>query len=411
MTTFATYSAASIRAFQPGSGELKYRQTLDAPNPTLNGTFGHVVAMSTDGTYLLATEPYIASLSGTRTPQAHIYTQNQDTLVYQLQSTLTPSSNNVGFGYSGDINQYGNVVVVGDVFANVGANSGAGSATVFTRSGNTWTQLQTLTANTPITNEAFGYSSAISHSGNYIVVGSLSNNKNVYVFAKSGNTYVQQAKLNPSANGNGFGSSVSINPNENFIAVGAPQDTNPSPNNRGTSAGAVYVFNRSGNTWTQIAKAIPPTIQNNQNFGTSVNIGDDGLGNAQMLYMGSPGTNPDGVIYSSIGPNWTTVGGGGITGVGRSMDVSQTYGGNIDYGKVIFGGVEVAKTNSNWEFGGTTYNLVPGNVNLAGTEYGKSVTISETAYQAAVGAPYANVGNAYIGIDEKAGSVYIFTIY
>ena len=227
------------------------------------------------------------------------------------------------------------------------------------------------------------------------------------MFAKSGNTYVQQAKLNPSTNGNGFGYSVTINPNQNFIAVGAPLD-----NDRGSQSGAVYVFNRSGNTWTQIAKAIPPTIENNQNFGSSVKIGDNGSGNALMLYMGSPGTNPDGVVYSSIGPNWTTLGGGNTTGVGRSIDIGQTYGGNTGgYERVIFGGTEVAKTNSNWQFGGTTYNLVPGNVNLAGTEYGTSVTISETGYQAAVGAPYANVGNAYIGTDVRAGSVYIFTIY
>lgn len=404
MTTFATYSAASIRAFQPGSGELKYRQTLDAPNPTLNGTFGHVVAMSTDGTYLLATEPYIVTLTGTRTPQAHIYTQNQNTLEYEFQSTLTPSSNNRAFGYSGDINQYGNVVVGGDVFANVSANSGAGSATVFTRSGNTWTQLQTLTANTPITNEAFGYSSAISHSGNYIVVGSFSTNKNVYVFTKSGNTYVQQAKLNPgdigTGGGNGFGYSVTINPNENFIAVGAINDTN--------SRGAVYLYNRSGNTWSQVDK-ITPSSANNSFVGSSVKIEDDGSGNALLLYMGATGSG--GTVYYSIGPYWTTTY-TGATGVGRSIDVSQTYGGNTGgYNRVIYGGNEVAKTNSNWQFGGTLYNLVPGNVNLAGTEYGTSVTISETGYQAAVGAPYANVGNAYIGIDEKAGSVYIFTIY
>ena len=72
----------------------------------------------------------------------------------------------------------------------------------------------------------------------------------IFVFVRSGATWTQQAKLMASdgAAGDNFGSSVAIS--LNTIVVGAPNDDIGSNANQGSA----YVFVRSGTTWSQQAK-------------------------------------------------------------------------------------------------------------------------------------------------------------
>ena len=93
----------------------------------------------------------------------------------------------------------------------------------------------------------------------------------VYVFTRTGTTWTQQAYIKASntgeagtedkfGDGDQFGVSIALSDDGRTLAVGAiSEDSNAAgingdqANNSATSAGAVYVFARTGSTWTQQA--------------------------------------------------------------------------------------------------------------------------------------------------------------
>ena len=103
---------------------------------------------------------------------------------------------------------------------------------MFARSGSTWAQQAKLTASDGAIDDYFGWSVAIS--GSTVIVGAPYNTSQIgaaYVFTRSGSTWAQQAELNAfdGAVGDEFGYSVVIS--GPTVAVGAP-----------SGVGAVYVF-------------------------------------------------------------------------------------------------------------------------------------------------------------------------
>jgi len=107
----------------------------------------------------------------------------------------------------------------------------------------------------------------------------------VYVFTRSGVTWTQQAyvKASNTDESDQFGISVSLSGDGNTLAVGAPIeasnatgiDGNQADNSAGGS-GAVYVFTRSGVTWTQQAYVKASNTDVADWFGISVSLSGDG---------------------------------------------------------------------------------------------------------------------------------------
>ncbi|EFO80628.1 alpha beta-propellor repeat-containing integrin [Oscillochloris trichoides DG-6] len=204
---------------------------------------------------------------------------------------------NDGFGYSVSVD--GNTVVVGAYTeASNGSGEGdnsalvAGAAYVFVRSGTTWSQQAYLKASNAQAGDRFGYSVAIS--GDTIVIGADGEDSNgsaqsdnsapdsgaAYVFVRSGNTWSQQAYLKASnaQAGDYFGSIVAIS--SNTIVVGAyneDSDGSSEGNNSAATAGAAYVFVRSGTTWSQQAYLKASNVQAGDYFGTRVAISGETL--------------------------------------------------------------------------------------------------------------------------------------
>jgi hypothetical protein len=166
----------------------------------------------------------------------------------------------------------------------------AGAAYVFSLGGTplSWTEQQTLQPSSPIANNYFGYSVAISE--NYLVVGAYGHDSNagaVYVF--SGTNWIDQVKLQPIAPAaqDEFGKSVAIS--ENYLVVGA--------SGHDSDAGAVYVF--SGTNWIDQVKLQPITPITNDLFGYSVSISED------SLVVGAYGHDSNaGAVYVFSGTNW-----------------------------------------------------------------------------------------------------------
>ncbi|MFN7309306.1 MAG: FG-GAP repeat protein, partial [bacterium] len=150
---------------------------------------------------------------------------------------------------------------------------------------------------------AFGYSVALSADGNTLAVGATGESSNatgvggdqtdnsassagaVYVYSRSGSTWVQQAYVKASNTGadDYFGASVALSADGNTLAVGAPwEDSNAigiggdQANNSATNAGAVYVYSRSGTSWSQQAYVKASNTGAGDFFGWSVALSADG---------------------------------------------------------------------------------------------------------------------------------------
>ena len=107
----------------------------------------------------------------------------------------------------------------------------------------------------------------------------------VYVFARIGDAWIEQATLRPSNAGEGdrFGYSLAISDDGNTLAAGAIGEdsaaTGPAGNqadNSAEQAGAAYVFTRAGDTWSQQAYLKASNTQAGDMFGFSVALSGDG---------------------------------------------------------------------------------------------------------------------------------------
>ena len=139
-----------------------------------------------------------------------------------------------------------------------GMNTSAGAAYVFVRNGNTWTQQAYIKASNAGKEDWFGSRLAMSGDGNTIAVGSqledsaakgINGKQNdesaqeagaVYIFTRTGTTWSQQYYLKGSNTEafDEFGSSMSLSRDGKLIAVGARNEASAAKGRR-TSAGGV----------------------------------------------------------------------------------------------------------------------------------------------------------------------------
>ncbi|RYY66028.1 MAG: hypothetical protein EOO13_16395 [Chitinophagaceae bacterium] len=228
---------------------------------------------------------------------AYIFVRSGGTWVEKQKLLATDGEANDNFGRSVFIS--GDIAIVGASSDDVNGNIDQGSAYIFIRSGTTWTQQQKLVATSGTAYDYFGNSVGLS--GNYAIVGASNDFVNgtsargsAYIFYRSGNTWTQQQKLLASdgTSGDWFGESVSIS--GDYAIMGAPGGGN-------IGQGAAYIFNRSGSIWTQQQKLVSSTGLNGDRFGKSVSIWGD------YIIIGAPGHNLErGVahIYVQSGITW-----------------------------------------------------------------------------------------------------------
>jgi hypothetical protein len=180
----------------------------------------------------------------------------------------------------------------------------AGTAYVFVRTGTTWSQQAELFASDGASFEGFGSSVAIS--GETVLIGDPGDDApaidsgSVYVFERSGTTWSEQTKLTASdgAVGDFFGSSVAIS-GETAI-VGAPGDDAPANN-----SGSAYVFVRTGSIWTEQAKLTASDGAAGDQFGTSVAISGETV--AVGAFEDDIGSSNEGSAYVFVrsGTTWS----------------------------------------------------------------------------------------------------------
>jgi len=270
------------------------------------GNFGHVVALSDDGSIA------VVGASANNSPAyaggaAYVFTRSGTTWSQQQRLSASDAANFDEFAYSIDIDGDGDTIIAGAYQEDTNGTS-AGSAYIFTRSGTTWSQQAKIQASDRAAYDWFGISSAISQDGNTACVGAYGETSGkgaAYVFTRSGTSWSQQAKLTASdgASGHKFGRGCDVSDDGNTIVVSAEDATSGGV----SGAGAAYVYTRSGTTWSQQAKLQAGDLVSYRTYGRNVQISGD----SNTVIVGAQNYNDSGqssgacYIYTRSGSTWS----------------------------------------------------------------------------------------------------------
>jgi len=248
---------------------------------------------------------------GSNTDQGSVYVFTRSGTTWTQQARLTASDGATGdsLGISAAID--GNLAVAGAWFDDVGSNIDQGSAYVFTRASGVWTQQDKFVASDGAGGDLFGYSVRVDDdtavAGTFRhEIDSRSRQGAAYVFTRSGSNWSQQAMLTASEGAafDAFGFSVSVD--GDTTVVGAAHHDFVGSSTCCSSQGAVYVFTRSDITWSQQAKLEASDGAINDRLGYSVAVsgatviaGADGDDIGANLDQGSV------YVFTRSGTTWT----------------------------------------------------------------------------------------------------------
>ena len=188
----------------------------------------------------------------------------------------------------------------------------SGAVYVFIRQDGSWTQQAYVKASNPGQSDHFGSSVKLSRDGNTMAVASHFESSGAtaingdqqdntipqagaaYIFTRTGSSWTQQAYVKASntgwageadgvGDGDQFGFSIALSGDGQTVAVGAISEDSVAQRFNGDqnddsarSAGAVYVFSRTGNTWAQQAYVKASDTEAGDTFGFSVALSFDG---------------------------------------------------------------------------------------------------------------------------------------
>lgn len=278
--------------FVRGGGGWIQQQKLKA-NPPRNGAeFGNSVDISGDTIVVGAWTESIAGGNDTQ-GAAYVFVRNGTTWTQQARLLASDGAFDDRFGNAVAID--GDSIIVGAPFDDTGTTNIHGSAYVFVRNGSSWQQQSKLTATSPQALDAFG--NAVDIDGDTALIGAYRSANNfrgdAYVFTRNGGTWTQQQKLSAGDGriGDEFGYAVSLS--GNTAAIGAHRVDD----DLSQDVGAVYIFNRSGNVWTQAAKIVPDLLAIAE-YGNSVALEGDNL------LVGQRGGLNKARLYKRSGSAW-----------------------------------------------------------------------------------------------------------
>ncbi len=284
---------------------------LKASNTALFDFFGSAVAISGDTLVVTADfeDGSSTGINGDQTERfaassgaAYVFVRNGVT--WSQQAYIKASNTGEGDRFGVSVAASANTIVVGaiaegssatGVDGNQADNSAfrAGAAYVFERNNQIWAQQGYLKASNTQRDDNFG--GAVSVSGDTLVVGAVGEQSNAtgvngnqadnslnasgaaYVFLRSGSTWAQQAYLKASNTGQSdlFGSAVAV-AGDSITVSAVLEDSNATgvggnqSDNSASAAGAAYLFNRAGVSWTPTAYLKASTTDSGDQFGSAV---------------------------------------------------------------------------------------------------------------------------------------------
>jgi trimeric autotransporter adhesin len=321
----AAPEAGAVYVFTRSGTAWIQQAYIKASNGEAGDQFGTSVALSADGSTLVVSAPDEDSgatgIDGdqddnTAADAGAVYVFTRSGTTWTQQAYVKASNTGPGdlFGTSVALTADGATLAVGAILESSAASgidgdqgddsaAAAGAVYVFARSGSTWSQQTYIKASNPDTADGFGSSLALSADGTTLAVGAATESSAatgidgnqgdnsatlagaVYVFARSGTTWIQQAYVKASNTDpfDIFGFRVALSADGATLAVGAALESSAAfgvggnqGNNLAPNAGAVYVFTRSGTTWSQQAYIKASNPDPDDRFGHSVALTADG---------------------------------------------------------------------------------------------------------------------------------------
>lgn len=280
----------------------------------------------------------------------------------------------------------------------------------------------------------------------------------VYVFVFDGLNWSQQAYIKASNTGPNdfFGDSIALSSDGNTLAVSAPEELSNATGINGdesdnslSGAGAVYVFTRSGSSWSQQAYIKASNTEASDRFGTSLTLSDDG----NRLAVGARGEDSNAIavtpqddnsaahagaayLFMRSGSSWTqsaylkasNTGAGDLFGwamdfsgdgqylavsaVGEGSNAQGINGNQSDNSMAGAGAVYIfAENNGNWQM----QSYIKASNSATDDQFGQSVKLDQdgnTLVVSAVGEDSVATGIDGNQADNSAsasGAVYVFT--
>lgn len=269
-----------------------------------------------------------------------------------------------------------------------------GAAAIYVRSGSGWKQQGPLLLGT--THSNFGSTVALSANGNTALVTESIGVGYVWVYARSGSTWTRQAKLM----GHGeeadseFGEGLALSGDGSTAVVGDPLDHD--------DTGAVWVFTRSGSTWQQGPELTGHGVKEGS-FGQSVAVSRDGA----TVFIGWAGVkNFAGAVqvYSRSGSAWKA--GPTLTGRnegGAAFGTLVALSDDGDTAAVI--GLDLGGPTKAWVL--TRAGTVWAQTELKGNPtytFGNSVALSGDGKTALIGADKIHGGTGTVFVYTRSGT-------
>ncbi len=254
------------------------------------GAQGKSLRLSADGNTCVFASPEWAwsfTRSGTTWTQEYQFTSGYYTATYVGDAS-------VNFAQGFDLALDGNTAV----FGAPAYKQNAGVVQIWTRSGTKWSKTQTL--DSPVAGSGFGSSLALSGNGTTLAVGSSNVGVSIYTLV-NGKWTAQGSRLLGSGgatNQGGFAfDGMALSFDGNTLAFTAET---------GTYTGGFFIFARSGSTWGQQAGPIRGTPRPKQSGQYHLSLSADG----NSLALGGEGEGTGGSMYlfSRSGSTWTQSG-------------------------------------------------------------------------------------------------------
>jgi hypothetical protein len=283
----------------------KQEAYIKAQNAGSGQQFGYGLLI--DGDTLVASAPYddsgavgvngnVYDLSAPDSGAVYVFVRRNG--AWNQQAYLKPSDTAPEWFFGSAIAISGDTIAVGaiqDDFMSFPTHIGA--VYVFVRNAGTWTQQQRLVSSDGEPRDLFGYALALQ--GDTLAIGAnLEGNLNtrtgaVYMFQRNGTVWSEKQKLKAAEphTSSQFGNVLSLW--DDTLVISAGEDNTPA-----RRSGEVYVFQRTGERWTERQQLLPSPISELALFGYSTALrGDRLLVGAPRLDLMSFPDAPHGDVY------------------------------------------------------------------------------------------------------------------
>ena len=347
--------------FTRSGGTWVQQAYLKASNAQAGDGFGFAVAVSGDGNTVAVSANFEDSAAtgingdqGSNAAQnsgaVYLFTRTGTAWVQQAYIKASNTDADDRFGYSLALSDDGNTLASGatnedSVSAGMNGNQAdnsaaqAGAAYVFTRGGGNWSQQAYIKPSNTQGGDLFGFCLTLNGEADTLAVcgydedsaaegidgdqasNAVGGSGAAYVFARAGNAWVQQAyvKASNTVLQGAFGSAIALSGDGNTLTVCAadedgqnpgfgaePWQADRKPEERTRvaedSAGAVYLYTRSGGRWSFQSYIKSSNIRANDYFGLRLALNRDGT----VLAAGAPqqpgggrGINPNQADFSA----------------------------------------------------------------------------------------------------------------